>query len=170
MIRDRDGVEWVLVPKVPINTMLAAGGFYCIQGADAVSEADKKQAGRVYAAAIAAAPQFETVEVTDDLCNSAWLRRHAVGPSISETETTIARNWLAAWRAELGPTLGMVPDARADARIAELVDALDCLTLVVGLTAFKHESQRAPLQEAMDKARSAIAARAGNGESGDAGG
>ena len=57
--------------------------------------------------------------------------------------------------------------ARADARIAELVDALDCLTLVVGLTAFKHESQRAPLQEAMDKARSAIAARAGGGESGE---
>ena len=39
----------------------------------------------------------------------------------------------------------------------ELRDKLDTLGLVVGLTAFKHESQRAVLQEALDVSRKAIA-------------
>ena len=39
----------------------------------------------------------------------------------------------------------------------DLLEALESLYAVVGLTAFKHESQRAVLQEAMDIASMAIA-------------
>lgn len=39
----------------------------------------------------------------------------------------------------------------------DLLEALDTLLLVVGLTAFKHEGQRKVLEEAADLARSAIA-------------
>ena len=38
-----------------------------------------------------------------------------------------------------------------------LREALDTLYAVVGLTAFKHEAQRAVLQEAMDQACAALA-------------
>jgi len=38
----------------------------------------------------------------------------------------------------------------------DLLEKLDQLTLVVGLTAFKHEDQRAVLQRALDEARAAI--------------
>lgn len=40
--------------------------------------------------------------------------------------------------------------------VRELRDALDTLGLVVGLTAFKHESQRLVLQEALDASRQVI--------------
>lgn len=53
--------------------------------------------------------------------------------------------------------------AEAEAEIARLREALETLTLVVGLTAFKHEGQRAPLQEAMDQARAALATAEGVG-------
>ena len=42
------------------------------------------------------------------------------------------------------------------ARIAELQEALDTLICVVGLTAFKHESQRQSLQEAVNLALKAM--------------
>lgn len=48
-------------------------------------------------------------------------------------------------------------NARLIAAAPELYEALDTLSLVVGLTAFKHEGQRAPLQEAVDAARAALA-------------
>jgi hypothetical protein len=52
----------------------------------------------------------------------------------------------------------MRPEARALLKAApNLLEKLDQLTLVVGLTAFKHEDQRAVLQQAMDEARAAIA-------------
>jgi hypothetical protein len=38
----------------------------------------------------------------------------------------------------------------------ELRDALNTLGLVVGLTSFTHESQRAVLQEALDESRQAL--------------
>ncbi len=48
-------------------------------------------------------------------------------------------------------------DAALIAAAPDMYEALECLTLVVGLTAFKHEGQRAPLQEAMDQACAALA-------------
>ena len=45
----------------------------------------------------------------------------------------------------------------ADAAAVEMLEALKCLAAVVGLTAFKHEGQRAVLQEAVDMALAAIA-------------
>ena len=54
---------------------------------------------------------------------------------------------------------GSVEDEANAALIAaapDLYEALETLTLIVGLTAFKHEAQRAALQEAMDKARAAL--------------
>ena len=44
-----------------------------------------------------------------------------------------------------------------DAAAVEMLEALKCLVAVVGLTAFKHEGQRAVLQEAVDMALAAIA-------------
>jgi hypothetical protein len=45
---------------------------------------------------------------------------------------------------------------KAQALARELRDALNTLGLVVGLTAFKHESQRAVLQQALDASRQAL--------------
>ena len=56
--------------------------------------------------------------------------------------------------------LGRMRDVEAPllARIAELEKALECVISVVGLTAFKHETQRAVLQEAVDLATRALRA------------
>ena len=48
-------------------------------------------------------------------------------------------------------------DAHLMAAAPELLEALDTLCAVVGLTAFKHAGQRAVLQEAVDNARAVIA-------------
>jgi hypothetical protein len=45
---------------------------------------------------------------------------------------------------------------KAQALVRELRDALNTLGLVVGLTAFRHESQRAVLQDALDASRQAL--------------
>lgn len=45
---------------------------------------------------------------------------------------------------------------------AELLEALDTIICVVGLTAFKHEAQRAVLQEAVDSARAVISKATGS--------
>ena len=47
-------------------------------------------------------------------------------------------------------------NAHLVAAAPEMYAALDCLLAIVGLTAFKHESQRAVLQEAVDEAISAL--------------
>jgi hypothetical protein len=46
--------------------------------------------------------------------------------------------------------------AYADRRVAEAVEALDELTCVLALTAFKYEGQRAVLQQSNDKARAVV--------------
>jgi hypothetical protein len=45
---------------------------------------------------------------------------------------------------------------KAQALVRELRDALNTLGLVVGLTSFRHESQRAVLQQALDESRQAL--------------
>ena len=45
---------------------------------------------------------------------------------------------------------------KAQALARDLRDALNTLGLVVGLTSFTHESQRAVLQEALDESRQAL--------------
>ena len=52
-------------------------------------------------------------------------------------------------------------NARLIASAPELLKALDTLTLIVGLTAFKYAAQTAVLQEAIDLARDAIAKATG---------
>ncbi len=49
-----------------------------------------------------------------------------------------------------------VKDEGRSATKDELYEALDGLSLVVGLTAFKYESQRSVLQEAVDRARALV--------------
>ena len=46
---------------------------------------------------------------------------------------------------------------KAQALARDLRDALNTLGLVVGLTSFSHESQRAVLQDALDESRQALA-------------
>jgi hypothetical protein len=58
-------------------------------------------------------------------------------------------------RADLPPTPA---EAMRCPEVQALVEALDGLTLVLGLTAFKHENQRKVLQDAHDQARAALAA------------
>lgn len=104
--------------------------------------------------------------VYSDERNNSWVR---AGKEMSGSIMHRCAHHQAEWDARLAgalvePTLEQKL-ARADARIAELEDALECLTLVVGLTAFKHEGQRAALQEAMDRARAVL----GGGETGDGG-
>lgn len=52
-------------------------------------------------------------------------------------------------------------NARLIAAAPELLEKLDQLTLVVGLTAIKHELQRAALQQAVDEARAIVAKATG---------
>ena len=61
----------------------------------------------IYAAAIAAAPQFVAGEVDDAMCERvflAWLRRDRSKGSAAYD----SRMMLEAWRSELGPALGLV--------------------------------------------------------------
>ena len=81
-IKDAGGREWVLVPREATDEMVASGGFHCIQGAGAVSAVDKKQAAKVYAACIAAAPQFVPPAVTDEV--GQRVRDAAAAPELVE--------------------------------------------------------------------------------------
>ena len=105
-MKDRHGNEFVLVPKLATAAMMSA--IHNTNG-DYQDE---------YAAAIAAAPKFEAPEVDDEIARKLWREWFDAG---CMTGLDTARFWLRVWQRELGPTLGMVPpDARADARIAEL--------------------------------------------------
>jgi len=67
----------------------------------------------LYAAPPAPVAGIREAEVTDEMCDSAYLRKWESQTSLSGAEPDDedrqwAREWLAAWRAELGPTLGLV--------------------------------------------------------------
>ena len=77
------------------------------------------EARALYAALPAPVAEIrEPVEVDDEIARKLWREWFDAG---CMTGLDTARFWLRVWQRELGPTLGMVPpDARADARIAEL--------------------------------------------------
>ena len=58
----------------------------------------------IYAAAIAAAPQFVAGEVTKEMCWNVFEDCDGCEKNMAET----ARHWLDRWRKELGPALGLV--------------------------------------------------------------
>ena len=122
-MKDRDGNEWVLVPA-SLTTDMACGAM-------SVWADGGKDFGQMYAAAIAASPQFIAPEVTDEMCISVgeeFSRINAVncGKLVTPSIRT-SRSMIAAVRAELGPNLGLVElrePTEADARITELETAI----------------------------------------------
>ena len=60
-----------------------------------------------------AATQFVAGEVADEMCDRAYISKwrgvpELIGHEPDDEDRQWAREWLEAWRAELGPTLGMV--------------------------------------------------------------
>lgn len=98
MIKDRDGNEWVLVPA-SLTTDMACGAM-------SVRANGSKDFGQMYAAAIAAAPQFVPAEVDDAMCERVGeifaAKRHG------NTYHERGHAMIAAVRSELGPNLGLV--------------------------------------------------------------
>ena len=64
-------------------------------------------------APVAAATQFVAGEVADEMCDSAYISKWRgvpglIGHEPDDEDRQWSREWLEAWRAELGPTLGLV--------------------------------------------------------------
>ena len=95
-MKDRHGNEWVFVPAIPTDEMKHAA-----QHAAPPDLRKWKFPRDVIAAAIAAAPKFDAVEVTQEMCWMVW-------QNIPKANEDDPRAYLAAWRAELGPALGLV--------------------------------------------------------------
>ena len=60
-----------------------------------------------------AATQFVAGEVADEMCDRAYISKwrgvpELIGHEPDDEDRQWAREWLEAWRAELGPTLGLV--------------------------------------------------------------
>lgn len=67
----------------------------------------------LYAAPPTPAAEIREVEVTDEMCNRAYISKWRGVPELIDHEPDDedrqwAREWLSAWRAELGPALGLV--------------------------------------------------------------
>jgi len=102
-VKDRDGNEWVLVPRSTLEYILEYWNGN--QNERAMVDALEHILETVQEA-IAAAPQFVVGEVTRPMCHGAWAQYWSEpnnGDSCGQ-----AMRWLEAWRAELGPTLGLV--------------------------------------------------------------
>ncbi len=54
------------------------------------------------------APQFVAGEVDDAMCERVWLAKFPGYESADPLQCAITRNWLLAWRSELGHALGLV--------------------------------------------------------------
>jgi hypothetical protein len=65
------------------------------------------------------------------------------------------------YKCQVDKCLDVMPHSKyeVDAEIKRLREALECLVLVVGLTAFKYEGQRSALQEAVNYAQTALAGK-----------
>lgn len=129
-MKDRDGNEWVLVPVKATDAMVRAA-MSAVNGALLY-----RWAQSVTDAIIAAAPQFVAGEVTDEICERVFDRAYDLQSECGEDTSAHEESnaWLAAWRSELGPALGLETQrhrdneidalkeklARSDARIAEL--------------------------------------------------
>ena len=88
-------------------------GRYLAWNAGHVPHSVGSAAEPLYAAPPAPAAEIREVVVTDEMCDSAYLRKWESQTSLSGAEPDDedrqwAREWLAAWRAELGPALGLV--------------------------------------------------------------
>jgi len=110
--------------KEPVATVcLVTDRFahnHCIEAQLQVEPVTQLPIGtKLYAAPPAPVAEIrEPVEVDDEIARKLWREWFDAG---CMTGLDTARFWLRVWQRELGPTLGMVPpDARADARIAEL--------------------------------------------------
>lgn len=98
---------------------------------------------------------------------------HTPGPWYAERENSHAGDvatchwdggeWWSVFSLRWGEGGSAEANARLIAAAPDLLEALDTLTTVVGLTAFKYEAQRAVLQEACDKGRAAINKAKGGG-------
>ena len=102
-----------------------------------------------------------TPETDDATKTTDWFSGEPMVPSDFarrlERERDEALEELANLRMENNHNWQSVDDLEKVTGLAhELRDALDALGLVVGLTAFKHESQRLALQEALDASRQVI--------------
>lgn len=100
-MKDRNGNEWVLVPLLATDDMIKAFRETAIT----TNKGSIVGVQSAIAAAIAAAPQFAPAEVTDDMIERAFQR---AAWDFADGSTRVTYKLLQAWRAELGPTLGMV--------------------------------------------------------------
>lgn len=107
-MKDRDGNEFVWVPREAVRKMLDAAHFGPNCAEDELSAKDEQFWLEVWGAMIAAAPQFVAGEVTPEMCERVWIRRFPTYFGADDLHRAITRRWLEAWRAELGPTLGLV--------------------------------------------------------------
>ena len=100
-MKDRHGNEWVMVPCEATPEMWDAAYSRITAEYDSVGRTVFVGVPDAIAAAIAAAPKFEAVEVTQEMCWMVW-------QNIPKANEDDPRAYLAAWRAELGPALGLV--------------------------------------------------------------
>lgn len=107
-MKDRDGNEWVLVPKNAVREMLDAAHFGPNSAEDALNSKDEQFWLDVWSAMTSAAPKFEAPEVDDAMCERIWVKQFPTYADADALQCAITRRWLEAWRSELGPNLGLV--------------------------------------------------------------
>lgn len=100
-MKDRHGNEWVMVPCEATPEMWDAAYSRITAEYDSVGRTVFVGVPDAIAAAIAAAPKFEAVEVTQEMCWMVW-------QNIPKANEDDPRAYLAAWRSELGPAMGLV--------------------------------------------------------------
>jgi len=81
--------------------------FYSVNESDTPNEIAAKVA-ELYAAPPAPVAEIREVVVTDEMCERIYMRYLETQDPGCKPTRQIARVWLDAWRAELGPALGLV--------------------------------------------------------------
>jgi len=108
-VKDREGNEWVLVPVNATEALMKP--FHDVAFDEGSGGSPDYESA--WSDLIAAAPQFVAGEVADEMCDSAYISKWRgvpglIGHEPDDEDRQWSREWLEAWRSELGPTLGLV--------------------------------------------------------------